>query len=145
MDEFIDIIRKLERDNKDIPFAMRPAKFKSLSYRYKNFYKDLKNKKVVDLGGGLDMFNLILVKLGFDVTVIDFFEYDIGWGGKSDYNESLKPKFNFFKDSGVNLINEDLINIDLQSLFKENKVGLVSSYHCLEHFKQSPVPLIKPL
>jgi len=141
MQEFTKKLNQIINENPTIEFNMRPSSFKTLLHKYK-FYKSLKNKKVVDLGGGVDIFNLVLVKLGFEVTVVDFFEYDLGWGDKSDFNTIFKKKFELFEKSGINFVNTDLINFNLQSLFKEKTIGLVSSYHCLEHFKESPVPLI---
>ena len=143
MEEIKNIIDSLERYNKVIPMYMRTAKLKAFCYRYENFYKNLKNKKVLDLGGGLDVFNLILVKLGFDVTVVDFFNYDLSWKELRKDSDEFKLRFDYLRDNGIKLVDKDLIDLNISKLFEAESFGLISSYHCLEHFKQSPVPLLK--
>ena len=50
MQEFTEKLNQIINDNPTIEFNMRPSSFKTLCHKYK-FYKSLKNKEVVDLGG----------------------------------------------------------------------------------------------
>jgi SAM-dependent methyltransferase len=102
--------------------------------------------KLVDLGGGLNVFNGVLSKLGASITVFDIFEHDLGWIGGTDpthFEELCRRRKEILAEAGVAFVNHDVCSLSLSDYFEMNSIDAVTSYHCLEHLHQSPKTVLE--
>jgi 2-polyprenyl-3-methyl-5-hydroxy-6-metoxy-1,4-benzoquinol methylase len=82
-----------------------------------------KKGKVIDVGCGIGFFAKELADVGLDVTGADLFD------------EMLDQAKKYLKDSNVNLIKADVINLP----FQDNSFDCVSVMSLIEHFPQAEV------
>jgi SAM-dependent methyltransferase len=98
-------------------------------------------KILVDLGGGISLANPVLAKLGMKVFVLDLLSSY--WDRQYKVPDTTARVVEVFKDYGVHFIETDLQNSTLLDYFAPNSVDYVTSYHCIEHFTQSPRKLLE--
>lgn len=94
---------------------------------------------LVDLGGGYNYTNAVLVNLGMKVICVDLMDDYFAY---STLKAPMTEQFDFLKEQGVQFIKTDLINFDLEKEFGSSALDVVCSYHCLEHFHHSPKKVI---
>jgi SAM-dependent methyltransferase len=139
------ILSTIETDSDGLCFEKRPEVL--AAYRDKLKYinnSGIFRKKIIDLGGGLDIFNGLLTDLGNDVSVFDILEFDDAWmAGDKDFSITLKKKLKFLKERGVKFYNKDVIQTDLREYYELNSVDVINSFHCLEHLHQSPKKVLE--
>ena len=94
---------------------------------------------LVDLGGGYNFTNAVLVNLGMKVICVDLLD---DYFVHSTLKAPMSEQFDYLREQGVNFIKTDLINFDLEKEFGSSALDVVCSYHCLEHFHHSPKKVI---
>lgn len=130
-----------------MPDLIRPRTKSQLDFTYHVLEKVfVPHCKIIDLGGGLNPLNGVIAALGGSVTVLDIFEYDLGWvraSKSNDFAEDCARKREHLESVGVRFIDCDIAQTDLRKFFSPESVDAITSYHCLEHLHQSPKAVLE--
>jgi SAM-dependent methyltransferase len=92
-------------------------------------------KTLVDLGAGFSCFSPVLSQLGLNVSIVD----DFGGGGGVDTQQQERTNkiINQIRQQlGINVLEEDFLNRKLP--FENESVDMVTCFHSLEHWHNSP-------
>ena len=89
---------------------------------------------LVDLGGGLSPWPVLMRALGLRVTVID--DFAGGGGVEPGEEEMCQTLLTRFRAAGVSIVTQDLLTEPLPCAAET--VDVVACFHALEHFHHSP-------
>lgn len=144
MVDILEMLEVIKADSDQLCYENRPEVLSAFKYKLEYINRAAgSKKKIVDLGGGLDVFNGLLADLGHDVSVFDILEFDDAWiGGDKSFLVSLKKKVAFLKERGVKFFNKDVSKTDLREYYELNSVDVINSFHCFEHLHQSPKKVV---
>src|ERR1035437_7419419 len=109
-----------------------------LTYRVRSTFR--LGGTLVDLGGGLNLTNAVLAKLGMSVHVVDLLD---SYFPHSTLQTDGLAQVEFLEGQGVTFHKTDLTSCDLRDYFGLESVDVVCSYHALEHMHHSPRPMLQ--
>lgn len=91
-----------------------------------------KGATIVDFGGGVNLFGLGALELGFNFVLVDDFS--------DRWHDSVRAFLDLEVQRGVQIINADIRSEQL--VFPEGSIDAVTSFDCLEHLPFSPKPIL---
>lgn len=91
-----------------------------------------KNGTIADIGGGINLFGLGAIEMGYTYHLVD--DFSDRW--HSEAEEFIEIE----KERGVKIISQDILSEPFP--FPPHTIDAVTSFDCLEHLPISPKPLL---